>query len=140
MFTGLIQSLGDLRLLGRDRLALSLPSQDGAGILEDLAIGDSVAVDGICLTVEEILADGFIATASPETLQRTTLLQSQAASRVNVETSMRIGSKLGGHFVTGHVDGVGCLMESYETEKAWKCVLGFLLTWGSNGKVILPPI
>ncbi len=139
MFTGLIQSLGDLRLLGRDRLALSLPSQDGAGILEDLAIGDSVAVDGICLTVEEILADGFIATASPETLQRTTLLHTQAASRVNVETSMRVGSKLGGHFVTGHVDGVGCLMESYETEKAWEMRFGVPSNLGEQWQSNIAP-
>ena len=129
MFTGLIQSLGSIRLLGRDHLVLSVPNNGGSVILEDLAIGDSVAVDGICLTVEEILADGFVATASPETLQRTTLLQSSLAAtraspegsrRVNLETSMRVGSKLGGHFVTGHVDGVACLMESYETEKAWE--------------------
>ncbi|MGH2414164.1 MAG: riboflavin synthase, partial [Microcystaceae cyanobacterium] len=66
-------------------------------------------------------ADGFVATASPETLQRTTLGErSQAAEYVNLETSMRIGSKLGGHFVTGHVDGIGCLVESVSTEKAWE--------------------
>lgn len=125
MFTGLIQSLGSIRLLGKDRFALSVSGENGSVILQDLAIGDSVAVDGICLTVEEILPDGFLATASPETLQRTTLSnRSQGSVPVNLETSIRVGSKLGGHFVTGHVDGIGCLISSYETEKAWELRFG----------------
>ncbi len=121
MFTGLIQGLGSIQLLAKDRLALSLVENTSQAILSDLAIGDSVAVDGVCLTVEEILPDGFVATASPETLQRSTLgRRSQAADYVNLETSMRVGSKLGGHFVTGHVDGIGCLVESVSTEKSWE--------------------
>lgn len=121
MFTGLIQSLGAIRLLERDRAIVSVEPKTAALILSDLAIGDSVAVDGVCLTVEEILADGFIATASPETLQRTTLgKRDRAATSVNLETSLRVGSKLGGHFVTGHVDGIGCLVEAIATEKAWE--------------------
>ncbi|MGK7876125.1 MAG: riboflavin synthase [Xenococcaceae cyanobacterium] len=121
MFTGLVQGLGSIRPLGKDRFTLSMGGNASQVILSDLAIGDSVAVDGVCLTVEEILPDGFVATASPETLERTTLGQrSQAADYVNLETSMRVGSKLGGHFVTGHVDGIGCLIESVSTEKAWE--------------------
>jgi riboflavin synthase len=121
MFTGLIQGLGSLRPLGAAHFSLSVCKNAAPAILCDLAIGDSVAVDGVCLTVEEILADGFVATASPETLQRTTLgYRSQAADWVNWETSLRVGSKLGGHFVTGHVDGIGCLMESVVREKAWE--------------------
>ncbi len=90
-------------------------------LLQDLAIGDSVAVDGVCLTVEEILLQGFVATASPETLSRTTLgNSSRAAAYVNLETSVRVGSKLGGHFVTGHVDGIGCLKESVQTANSWE--------------------
>jgi riboflavin synthase len=120
MFTGIIQGLGTLQYLASDRLAVSL-AQGTAAILVDLAVGDSVAVDGVCLTVEEILSAGFIATASPETLQRTTLGQRrQAAALANLETSLRAGSKLGGHFVTGHVDGIGCLVESLATERAWE--------------------
>lgn len=120
MFTGIIQGLGSLQSLAGDRLAVSL-TQGAAAILWDLAVGDSVAVDGVCLTVEEVLSDGFLATASPETLQRTTLSQRrQAAARANLETSLRAGSKLGGHFVTGHVDGIGCLVESMPTERAWE--------------------
>ncbi len=121
MFAGLVQGLGAIRALGKERFALSVLEKASQVILADLAIGDSVAVDGVCLTVEEILPDGFVATASPETLQRTTLgRRSQAADYVNLETSMRVGSKLGGHFVTGHVDGIGCLIESLSTEQAWE--------------------
>ncbi|MBF2020283.1 MAG: riboflavin synthase [Hydrococcus sp. C42_A2020_068] len=121
MFTGLIQGIGTMRSLGQDRFALSIKGNAASIILSDLAIGDSVSVDGVCLTVEEILPDGFVATASPETLQRTTLGQrSQAGNYVNLETSLRVGSKLGGHFVTGHVDGLGCLVESVSKEKSWE--------------------
>jgi riboflavin synthase len=76
-------------------------------------------VDGVCLTVVEILPDGFVADASPETQLRSTLGQ-QASALVNLETSLRAGSKLGGHFVTGHVDGTGCLRESIQTATSWE--------------------
>jgi riboflavin synthase len=121
VFTGLIQALGTLRSLGGDRFDVSCRTDASELILQDLAIGDSVAVDGICLTVEKILSHGFVATASDETLYRTTLGQRQyAAPYVNLETSMRVGGKLGGHFVTGHIDGVGCLQESVQTPNSWE--------------------
>ena len=120
MFTGLIQSLGHIHPLDSDRFTVSLKQKTAPEILSDLALGDSVAIDGVCLTVEEITPDGFVATASPETLQRTTLgRKAQTATYVNVEPSLRVGSKLGGHFVTGHVDGLGCLLEAIATDQAW---------------------
>jgi riboflavin synthase len=119
MFTGLIQALGSLQSLQNDRLQITYVSGATDQILQDLAIGDSVAVDGVCLTVVEILAKGFIADASPETLRRSTLGQS-INQYVNLETSLRVGSKLGGHFVTGHVDGVGYLQESVQTATSWE--------------------
>lgn len=92
--------------------------------MQDLALGDSIAVDGICLTVEEILKDGFIATASPETLRRTTLGQEQTQQRyVNLEASLRVGSKVGGHFVMGHVDGMGQLLAAEQTGTSWEMTL-----------------
>jgi riboflavin synthase len=120
VFTGLIQGLGIIQTLESDRLRISTTSPL---ILADLALGDSVAVDGICLTVETLLEQGFAATASPETLGRTTLNQKFAGiEAVNLETSLRVGSKLGGHFVTGHIDGVGCLLESVATAQAWEMI------------------
>jgi riboflavin synthase len=125
MFTGLVQALGSVSSQSKDRFTITLSKDNCAIIVSDLAIGDSVAVDGVCLTVEEILPTGFIATASPETLQRTTLGNlEQAANYVNLETSLRVGSKIGGHFVTGHIDGIGCLIESIATSKAWSMVFG----------------
>lgn len=86
--------------------------------IQDLEIGDSIAVDGICLTVTQILTHGFLAAVSPETLGRTTL-SSGHETLVNLEASLKVGSKLGGHFVTGHVDGVGYLESSVQTAIAW---------------------
>lgn len=121
MFTGLVAALGKIQPLGGDRFAITVGGRNPEQLLRDLAIGDSVAVDGVCLTVEEILAEGFVATASGETLQRTRLGQIiPGADWVNLETSLRAGSKLGGHFVTGHVDGVGCLVEARDRETAWE--------------------
>ncbi|MUL35462.1 riboflavin synthase [Gloeocapsopsis dulcis] len=119
MFTGLIQSLGTIRPLGGDRFSITCSHNSSDAILQDLATGDSVAVDGVCLTVTEVLPQGFVATASPETLRRTTLGQ-QFDRLVNVETALRVGSKLGGHFVMGHVDGVGCLQTVEQTATSWE--------------------
>ena len=119
MFTGLVQSLGSIESYGQDSFEVSIVGNDRQ-ITSDLAVGDSVAVDGVCLTVETILERGFIATASPETLAKTNLGdRSQAAKYVNLETSLRVGSKIGGHFVTGHIDGIGCLIEANSTSTSW---------------------
>lgn len=120
MFTGLIQAQGFIQPLGRDRFQIHLSPSPRASLLAEMELGDSVAVDGVCLTVENFLADGFVATASPETLARTTLGHREAASpQVNIEPSLQVGAKLGGHFVMGHVDGVGRLLRSEATERAW---------------------
>lgn len=119
MFTGLIQGVGTLQTLAEDRLKITcLPEVSGL-ILPDLALGDSVAVDGVCLTVTEILPQSFVAVVSPETRDRSTLGKCNQPL-VNLETSLRVGSKLGGHFVTGHVDGVGQLKSALETSASWE--------------------
>jgi riboflavin synthase len=141
MFTGLIQAQGMIQPLGRDRFQIRIPpdqrseqapsshggviSDQAHSLLKEMAMGDSVAVDGVCLTVESLLPDGFVATASPETLARTTLgSRSEASTYVNIEPSLQVGSKLGGHFVTGHVDGVGRLIRSVATDRAWEMTFG----------------
>ncbi|BBD60203.1 riboflavin synthase subunit alpha [Nostoc sp. HK-01] len=121
MFTGLVQTLGTIKPLGGDSWQITCVNQPSNVIMQDLAYGDSVAVDGVCLTVEEILKDGFIATASPETLRRTTLgLEETQQKYVNLEASLRVGSKVGGHFVMGHVDGVGRLLIAEQTATSWE--------------------
>lgn len=118
MFTGLIQALGTTRSIGGDYWQVTCVTDSSDVIMRDLAIGDSVAVDGVCLTVESVLKDGFIATASPETLRRTTLGQEQTGQRyVNLEASLRVGSKVGGHFVMGHVDGIGKMLSVEQTAR-----------------------
>lgn len=120
MFTGLIQGLGTLKRLGTEKVQISCGNPSvGELILASLAVGDSVAVDGVCLTVETILPQGFVASASPETLKRTTLGR-QEDCWVNLEPSLRVGSKIGGHFVSGHVDGIGCLQEVVQTASSWE--------------------
>lgn len=119
MFTGLIQGLGTAQSLSPDRLQVTCLPATAATILTGLALGDSVAVDGVCLTVVEILPQGFIAVISPETRDRSTLSQI-AHHLVNLETSLRVGGKLGGHFVTGHVDGIGHLESAVETSTSWE--------------------
>jgi riboflavin synthase len=121
VFTGLIQALGTMQPLGGDSWQITCVSESSKSITQDLAYGDSVAVDGVCLTVEEVLNDGFIATASPETLRRTTLGSEQTPQGyVNLETSLRVGGKVGGHFVMGHVDGTGKLISAAETASSWE--------------------
>ena len=125
MFTGLIQALGTTKIQEQNCFEITIAKGDRASILSDLTIGDSVAVDGICLTVETLLPQGFIATASPETIKRTTLNKSdRPGNYVNLETSLRVGGKIGGHFVTGHVDGVGCLVEAIATGTSWEITFG----------------
>lgn len=121
MFTGIIQGLGQINALSQNRVLVHLLPDTAQKILPDLEIGDSVAVDGVCLTAEEIASGGFIASVSPETLQRSTLEKaSQGSSYVNIESSLRAGGKIGGHFVSGHVDGIGSLVKSVITQNSWE--------------------
>lgn len=107
MFTGLVQCLAtvrEIRAAGPGcRLLIAAPQLAAA------AIGDSIAVNGCCLTVVDQADDCLGFDAGPETLARTNLGQLSAGSRVNLESSLRVGDPLGGHFVTGHVEAVGNL-------------------------------
>jgi riboflavin synthase len=120
MFTGLVQTVGTLAIVDPEHVQIDCAHVNSAAILTDLAIGDSVAVDGVCLTVTHIQSTGFIAVVSPETLRRSTLGGRRGPKRVNLETSLRVGSKLGGHFVTGHVDGLGTLKSAVQTATSWE--------------------
>ncbi|MBD0335029.1 MAG: riboflavin synthase [Cyanobacteria bacterium Co-bin13] len=120
MFTGLIQALGKLYSASSTQLRIDCDGPGCDRILHDLELGDSIAVDGVCLTVEQILQRGFIASVSPETLARATLGGLPEGAIVNLESSLRVGSKIGGHFVTGHIDGRGVLESATETARAWE--------------------
>ena len=109
MFTGLIECKGIItrveRLDGGQRLEIYAPEFG-----RDMAIGDSVAVDGACLTVTKFIRGAFIADVSEETLVKTTLGSLRQGAGVNLERALRFSDRLGGHLVSGHVDGVGQLV------------------------------
>jgi riboflavin synthase len=107
MFTGLVEDTGTVERAspGEDCLVLSIRP---AGLpIAELSVGESVAIDGICLTVTERAGQAFAVTAVAETLRRTTLGQAGPGRRVNLERALRMGDRLGGHMVQGHVDAVG---------------------------------
>src|SRR5262245_1721479 len=106
MFTGLVEERGTL-LEVESRPAGRRMWIGARGVLDGTAIGDSIAVSGCCLTVIEVRADRFAVEAVPETLARTTLGGWSAGDPVNLERSLRLDQRLGGHLVQGHVDGVG---------------------------------
>jgi riboflavin synthase len=114
MFTGLVQLLGQIEHCERTEISIYCPE-----IIQRIAIGDSVAVNGVCLTVVKILAHGFLADISPETINSSTLGQ-RSSYPVNLEMALAVGDKLGGHFVSGHIDGVGTLCESAQQGGSWE--------------------
>jgi riboflavin synthase len=107
VFTGIVEAVGTLVSLeprAGDRRAVI---DAGAMSLEDVAIGDSVAVNGVCLTAVELRGSAFAADVSGETLERTAFGRLRAGTPVNLEKALTPSSRLGGHLVTGHVDGLG---------------------------------
>ncbi|KXG77291.1 Riboflavin synthase [Fervidicola ferrireducens] len=112
MFTGIIEEVGIVtKLVGSSSGALITISCKK--ILEDLEIGDSVAVNGVCLTAREVKSDSFVADIMPETLRSTTLSELSAGKRVNLERALKAEGRFGGHMVLGHVDGVGRILRTY---------------------------
>ncbi len=110
MFSGIVAAMGTLLERSAQGGGYRLRIAVGALDLRDVSIGDSIAVNGCCLTVVEQEADSFRADVSNETLRCTTLGSMEAGRRVNLEKSMRLGDRLGGHLVSGHVDGIGTLL------------------------------
>jgi riboflavin synthase len=113
MFTGLVEGIGEIaeirRLAEGLRVTVSPPFA-----ATELALGESVAVAGACLTVVATTPSAFSAEVSPETLARTTFPLKKVRDRVNLERALKLGDRLGGHLVTGHVDGIGVLKERRE--------------------------
>jgi riboflavin synthase len=107
MFTGIIQAVGTVVAMQPTGGDLRLRVETGQLSLDDVAMGDSICTNGACLTVIELPGDGYWADVSVETLDFTTLGALQPGSRVNLEKALTPASRLGGHIVSGHVDGVG---------------------------------
>jgi riboflavin synthase len=107
MFTGIIQAVGEVAALEPSGGDVRLRIKTGALALDDVALGDSICTNGVCLTVIELPGDGYWADVSVETLNFTTLGKLKPGSKVNLEKAMTPASRFGGHIVSGHVDGVG---------------------------------
>lgn len=120
MFTGLIESRGRIAQVdvnGRDR---RLRIEPGADIMADLTTGASIAVSGACLTALEPDRSGFMVDVSAETLAHTTLGEREAGDAVNLERALLPTTRLGGHLVAGHVDGVGVVTAREEDGESWR--------------------
>ncbi len=110
MFTGIITAVGNVAALEPKGGDVRLRIHTGKLPLKDLVVGDSIAVSGVCLTAVELPGDGFWADVSGETLSRTTLGELKPGDPVNLEEALTPSTRLGGHLVSGHVDGVGTVL------------------------------
>lgn len=106
MFTGIVEEIGVVEKLRRGQNSIKL-SIAAATVLSGAKIGDSIAVNGVCLTLTSLLADSFSADVMPETLARTALAQLAPGSQVNLERALPANGRFGGHLVSGHIDGLG---------------------------------
>ena len=117
MFTGLVETVGSVESLRPAGPGVRLLVRAGM-VAEDAALGDSIAVNGCCLTVVEMTGDCLGFDAGSETLSRTNIGILAPGSRVNLERSLKVGDRLGGHYVSGHIDALGTL-EEIKQEGAW---------------------
>ncbi|WP_088331620.1 riboflavin synthase [Lacimicrobium sp. SS2-24] len=120
MFTGIIEATGKIEAIrptgGDVRLTLSTGKLD----MSDVALGDSIATNGVCLTVVEFTGQRFVADLSTETLSRSTFANARVGQVVNLEKAMLASTRFGGHIVSGHVDGIGEVLSVSENARAWE--------------------
>ncbi len=111
MFTGIIQAIGEIRSMEQRSGDMRLRIATGKLDLGDVELGDSIAVNGVCLTAVELPGDGFVADVSNETLSLTSLGGLKVGRPVNLEKALTLQTRLGGHLVSGHVDGLGEVLD-----------------------------
>lgn len=117
MFTGIIEEIGTVKSVTRGAKSFTL-AVEAKTVLEDTLIGDSIATNGVCLTVTDMHNGTFMADVMPETVNRTSLSQLQKGSKVNLERALTLQKRLGGHIVSGHVDGTGRIARMYNDDNA----------------------
>ena len=117
MFTGIIEEVGTLKGIRHGQKS-SVVTVAGKKVLADTKIGDSISTNGVCLTVTKLHKDAFDADVMPETLQRSNLGALQMGGRVNLERALQLDTRLGGHIVSGHIDGTGSIKEYRKDDNA----------------------
>lgn len=117
MFTGLIEEMGSVQAMVRGQKSVRLTIA-ARKVLADVRLGDSIAVNGTCLTVVDFSVNSFTADVMPETVERTVLAALKKGDKVNLERTLAVGDRLGGHIVTGHIDGVGRIKEKRRNDNA----------------------
>ncbi|RXS89576.1 riboflavin synthase [Geobacillus zalihae] len=117
MFTGIIEEIGTIEQMKQtgDAIVMTIGAKR---VLEDVRLGDSIAVNGVCLTVTSFTERQFTVDVMPETVKATALKTLKPGSKVNLERAMAAGGRFGGHFVTGHVDGVGRIIRQWPKANA----------------------
>lgn len=110
MFTGIVEEVGTVRSVVSGQISGELAVR-ASKVLSGTRVGDSIAVNGVCLTVTALLPDGFTADVMPETLRRSNLGKLRQGAKVNLERAMAADGRFGGHIVSGHIDGVGTITE-----------------------------
>ena len=123
MFTGIIQAIGEIAEVQQRGGDVRLRIRTGQLPLDDVAMGDSIAVNGVCLTAVDLPGDGFVADVSRETLSLTSLEQLAIGSRCNLEKALTLSTRLGGHLVSGHVDGIGTVIERFPDARSERFVI-----------------
>jgi riboflavin synthase len=113
MFTGIVRSVGKVKKLERQDQDALLTIESAQMDFSSVQLGDSIATNGVCLTVCDLYSTGFVADVSAETLQCTTLGHYRVGSRVNLEPALTLNTPLGGHLVSGHVDAVGQVVDRH---------------------------
>ena len=117
MFTGIIEEIGHVQRINQQSRSAQIQIK-ASKVLGDVAVGDSIAVNGVCLTVVSFDNQHFTADVMPETINKTTLQELKPGSPVNLERALQVGGRLGGHIVQGHVDAVGTIVQKQVLEIA----------------------
>lgn len=117
MFTGIVEELGTVKRIVNGTGSIKL-TVSATKILEDLTQGDSIAVNGVCLTAVQFTSNEFTADVMPETMKRTGLGVLKQGDRVNLERALTLASRLGGHIVSGHIDGQGEIVSMHQDDNA----------------------
>ena len=137
MFTGLVEEIGYIKAMkkGSNSIRLTVAANK---IMDDVKLGDSIATNGICLTVVDFDSKSFSADVMPETMNRSSFHNQKEGSRVNLERALRVGDRMGGHMVSGHIDGVGEIISQTKDDNAiWvsisapKNILKYVIEKGS---------